>query len=60
MNDAPGTIEKPKLELIADNLIETTLHNLRVFAEKAPVTSVGLCFLAGVGAATLLSHTQRL
>ncbi len=49
---------KPEPEEVADAAIEKVLHTLREFAEKAPITTVTLCFLAGVGAATLWNRTH--
>ncbi len=56
--DTTAPSPKPQLEVAADSVIETVLHNLREFTEKAPITAVTLCFLAGVGAATLWNRVH--
>ena len=56
--DTVGPAPKPEVEVVADAAIEKVLHHLREFAEKAPITTVTLCFLAGVGAATLWNRTH--
>ena len=55
--DTAGPAPRPQPE-VADATIEKVLHTLRDFAEKAPITTVTLCFLAGVGAATLWNKTH--
>jgi hypothetical protein len=56
--DTFAPASKPQPEVVADATIEKVLHTLREFAEKAPITTVTLCFLAGVGAATLWNRTH--
>jgi hypothetical protein len=56
--DTFAPLSKPQPEVVADATIEKVLHTLREFAEKAPITTVTLCFLAGVGAATLWNRTH--
>jgi hypothetical protein len=56
--DTAGPAPKPEPEIVADAAIEKVLHTLRQFAETAPITTVTLCFLAGVGAATLWNRTR--
>ena len=56
--DTFAPVQKPQPEVVADATIEKVLHTLREFAEKAPITTVTLCFLAGVGAATLWNRTH--
>ncbi len=56
--DTVGPAPQPEVEVSADATIEKVLHHLHAFAEKAPITAVTLCFLAGVGAATLWNRTH--
>lgn len=50
---------KPQAEIAADAAIDKVLRTLREFSEKAPLTTVALCFLAGVGAAALVGTLSR-
>jgi len=56
--DTAAPAPKPELEASADAAIEKVLHTLHTFAEKAPITTITLCFLAGVGAATLWNRVH--
>lgn len=53
------TPDEENLEAGADSAIERVLGHLHAFANAAPFTAVTLCFLAGVGAATLWNVTHR-
>ncbi|MGZ3297929.1 MAG: hypothetical protein ACXU8U_02540 [Asticcacaulis sp.] len=61
--DTAGTLQPQTRdaddEVVADALIEQVLHHIREFTHAAPITSVTLCFLAGIGAAKLWSITHR-
>ncbi len=51
--------DEENIETGADSVIESVLGHVHAFANAAPFTAVTLCFLAGIGAATLWNVTHR-